>query len=116
MWEYRPADKDKDVKIKFDDINFRDDKGGKFPGGVAAKGDGMKFGSHNGDVWRATTKKDASGLTFKETGKTWVSMFKPLPSAGATSLATTMKIEENAIVGTLPFRFEAVALPAVEKP
>ncbi len=111
VWEYRPADKDKNVKTKFDDIDFRDDKGGVFRGGVAAKNDGMKFGSHDGDVWRTTKEKDASGLTFKETGKTWYSMFKPLPSAGATSLAATMKIEESAIIATMPFRFETVAMP-----
>ena len=111
VWEYRPADKDKEVKAKFDDVEFRDDKGGKFPGGVTAKGDGMGFGSHDGDVWRTTTEKDGSGLTFKQTQKTWISLFKPLPSAGATSLATTMKIEESAIIETLPFRFEKVELP-----
>ncbi len=115
VWEYRPADKGKAVKIDFDDINFRDDKGATFRGGAPMKSDTENFlggfGGHYGDVWRTTSEKDASGLTFGETQKTWYSLFKPLPSAGAKSLATTMQIEESALIQTLPFRFEAVKLP-----
>ena len=103
VWEYRPADKDKEVKTKFNAVDFRDDNGGKFSGGITAKGDGMRFSGHYGDVWRTTKEKDSSGLTFKETANTWYSLFKPLPSVGAKSLATTMKIEENAIIKTLRF-------------
>ena len=109
--EYRPAQKSKSVTIKFDDINFRDDTGALFRGGARMKGETVGFGGSDGDVWRATSAKDSSGLTFSDTQKTWYSLFKPLPSANAKSLATTIKIEESAILANLPFRFEAVKLP-----
>lgn len=118
VWEYRPAEPDKNVKAAFKDINFRDDNDVFFRGGVRNERERESssggFGSHDGDVWRATKTQDASGLTFGETQKTWFSLFKPLPSAGAKSLATTMQIEESAILGSLPFRFEAVKLPDVK--
>lgn len=111
VWEYRPAQKSKSIKVKFDDINFRDDTGALFRGGARINGETVGFGGSDGDVWRATSAKDSSSLTFGDTQKTWYSLFKPLPSAGAKSLATTIKIEESAIFGELPFRFEAVKLP-----
>ena len=114
VWEYRPADKELKVKTEFNDVKFRDSKGVKWSGGAPMKNQSAGFGGSDGDVWRATAAKDASGLTYGETQNTWYSLFKPLPSAGATSLATTMKVEESAIIATLPFRFENVELPKTQ--
>lgn len=115
VWEYQPVSENSEVKAKFKDKDFRDDKDVSFPGGARNKSEKANsfggFGGHYGDVWRATKEKDDSGQTFGETAKTWYSLFKPLPSAGAKSLATTIKIEENTIIASLPFRFEAVKLP-----